>query len=392
MKILILASNKKTSNISPEDWKSFNEYELILFTNYINENSTQETRNKFKDVFSKVNFYKNYSTNGNLELDAVKEKVDLVISYSEIDVLRAGRIRSVLNISGIKEPEAILFRNKVLMKEIARKNQILVPEYIVAKNSFDLINFIKYIGFPVVVKPIYGRACVETYILKNWEHVNNYLENIGISSSISDSPRLIEEFNNGEFYCIDCLYSEGNEIISLIGKYLTTPYDYYKNGKAGALIRLQKNNSTYSLLNSFTKNLINNVFKINSTELFHIEVFKKDDQLYLCEIACRLGGLIIDKEIGAIINGDIKKLHLEQTLNIADNLTEINDTWGWYVLPSKEYKESYSVIKDLPVKSIITNLENDMTSQKEETYFIFCCESYEIGVEVIELLNKTFLN
>lgn len=392
MKILILASNKKTSNISPEDWKTFNDYELILYTNYINENSNQETRNRFKDVFSRINFYRNYSTNGNLELHAVEENVDLVVSYSEIDVLRAARIRSELNISGIQEPMAMLFRNKVLMKELARKNKILVPEYAVAKNSFDLTNFINTIGFPIVVKPIYGRACIETYILENWDHVNNYLENIGTSSSISDSSWLLEEFNNGDFYCIDCLYSKGEEIISLIGKYYTTPYDYYKNGKPGALIRLKKNNPTYRLLNSFAKNLINNVFKINSTELFHIEVFKKDDQLFLCEIACRLGGLVIDKEIGAIINGDIKKLHLEQTLNIADNLTETSDTWGWYVLPNKENKVTLRNIKDLPVKSIFTNLENNMTPKKEEAYFIFCCESYEIGVEVIELLNKTFLN
>lgn len=54
---------------------------------------------------------------------------ETIIASSEYDVLRAGKLRTMLGIKGQSYESGLLFRNKVLMKERLQSAGVRVPNF-----------------------------------------------------------------------------------------------------------------------------------------------------------------------------------------------------------------------------------------------------------------------
>lgn len=79
----------------------------------------------------------------------------------------------------------------------------------------------------------------------------------------------------------------------------------FVGGKSLGSYTLSGSNSLYRPLCEFSRYLLEQVFPTPVHSLFHIESFVgKDDQIMLCEIACRLGGndLVAEVELAYGVN------------------------------------------------------------------------------------------
>ncbi|TAK72685.1 MAG: hypothetical protein EPO11_09765, partial [Gammaproteobacteria bacterium] len=80
-----------------------------------------------------------------------------IIVMAEVDILRTARVRGELKIEGQDLFSAVSFRDKHVMKTIAQKNNVLVPRFRKITNTFDLLDFIRIVDYPIIIKPLAAR-------------------------------------------------------------------------------------------------------------------------------------------------------------------------------------------------------------------------------------------
>ncbi|WP_150463471.1 ATP-grasp domain-containing protein [Francisella sp. XLW-1] len=149
---------------------------------------------------------------------------------------------------------------------------------------------------------------------------------------------IVENYIDGEVYHIDGLVSNNRAILISPAKYHSNCLDYVNGNNLGSYT-LMSNNKYYDPLYKFAEYLVTNVYHMPIHSLFHIEVFiDKNDKITLCEIACRLGGNNLSKEIELAYGVDINLLFLELVYNKSNQSIISNkpkSCGGRYLIPPK---------------------------------------------------------
>lgn len=284
-----------------ETWlKDLNE-ELVLLT-------SENYANQFKKGYKEVFLFENYDFNNAVEFKALqlyeKSPYRLVIATAERDILRAAKIREYLGLEGQSWESALSFRDKVKMKTILQKANIRVPYFSYLESVVDLYHFIRHYGYPVVVKPVDGMGSRNTEILYNDEDTVRLLQH-GLPPGLE-----VEEFIEGEMYHVDGLVLNGELKFCWPSKYLNHCLAFQDGDYLGSYMLSPSNPLTQRLIQYVTS-----ILKILPTPLhtsFHAEVFHTpDDELILCEIACRTGGSRICAEYRHAFEVDLTGLAVQ---------------------------------------------------------------------------------
>lgn len=269
-----------------EVWlKDLNE-ELVLLT-------SKTYADHFTKGYKKVFSFENYDFNSAVEFKALQlyeeSPYRFVIATAERDILRAAKIREYLGLEGQSWESALSFRDKVKMKTILQKANVRVPHFAYLESVVDLYQFIRNHGYPVVVKPVDGMGSRNTEILYHDEDTIRFLEH-GLPPGLE-----VEEFIEGEMYHVDGLVLNGELKLCWPSKYLNHCLAFQEGDYLGSYL-LSPNNPLTQRLRQYVTSILN-ILPTPLHTSFHAEVFHTpNDELILCEIACRTGGSRICEE------------------------------------------------------------------------------------------------
>ncbi|MCC7429389.1 ATP-grasp domain-containing protein [bacterium] len=249
-------------------------------------------------VFNEVFTVEDASNQEQLEKAIVEisrnREVFALLNIHESRQLLVGRLRDKFGISGIGEETAQRFRDKALMKKIFKENGILCANYKKVESEKEVRDFNLGNSFPLILKPLLGAGCNNTFLIYDNKQFENSLKAVAITPK---NPVIIEEFIEGVEGTFDAFVINGKIVFHSITTYHPTPLDAMLNSWIQPLCMFNKNidNPEFDDIRETSKQVVD-AMKVG-TSMIHLEWFRrqKDGKIYVGEIAARpAGGTIID--------------------------------------------------------------------------------------------------
>jgi hypothetical protein len=135
-------------------------------------------------------------------------KIDRLDSLNEYWLDTEARLRDDFNICGLREKDMKNIKCKSAMKEVYQKIGLRVAKGKIAKTLHDAEQFIKDVGYPIVLKPDTGVGATSTH------KINNASELKKVFAEITENVSYImEEFITGDIYSFDGLADSSSNAI-----------------------------------------------------------------------------------------------------------------------------------------------------------------------------------
>lgn len=309
MSKVLLATRRLMIETPANEWSSLVDEDTMLVTENESLSYREYINTHFSNLFKNVSFVDDYLyQDDKLEqtvLNLSKEtQIEKIVCLAEVDIVRSAKLRSLLGINGQNTASAILFRNKFAMKSLAQQKGLSTPKFSLVVFKDDIEKFVEQATYPLILKPVDGRGSQNVLVIENKTDIESCLKNY------NNQPILAEEFIDGDMYHIDGFFT-GNELRFIsVSQYVGKCLDFV-HGKPLVSCTLENANPLRRKLVNFGTTLLKDVFPTPDDTLFHIEVFYRKNEIYLCEVACRLGGGMIFKEIETAYNINIKTEYLK---------------------------------------------------------------------------------
>lgn len=149
----------------------------------------------------------------------------LIGSFEQLQVPLAV-VREHLGLAGLSVATARNFRDKSTMKDVFERIGVPCARYRLIERSQDAQDFIRDVGFPVVVKPPAGAGAVSTFRLDSAEELSEYLAHHPPQPA---RPALFEEFLQGEEHSFDSVCIDGRIVWHSISSYRPSPLTVVQN-------------------------------------------------------------------------------------------------------------------------------------------------------------------
>ncbi|MEU2085509.1 ATP-grasp domain-containing protein [Streptomyces albus] len=231
-----------------------------------------------------VDDYTSPRVDGLIDTLCASGRIERVLTTAESDVVRAARARERYGLPGQRTASALAFRDKSLMRRLAARHGVAVPEAAVARDAGDLVDFARAHGLPVVVKPADGAGSVGVRVLRDQRQLRS-------CPLPADRTQLVERFVPGTVCHVDGLMSEGTVLHAVPSRYLHPNLDTATDGIPSISGMLAPGDPLAPRLTEATAAVVAALPPVPVPTAFHAEFFHTlDDTLVLCEIACRPGG------------------------------------------------------------------------------------------------------
>jgi biotin carboxylase len=257
-------------------------------------------------AYRHVEAVRGYDVNGYVEMRALqlarRHGVRHIVATQERDLERAAQLREILGLEGQRPHSAAAFRDKVEMKQLARDAGIPVAPHAEVECATDLIDFAGRFGFPLVLKPRNGGGSVDLRIIAGPEELDELLAGETLAPDDAQPNLIAEAFVPGPMCHVDGLVVNGRMVVAWASQYLYALASYQTDRGGRRDVTLDRDDPLGRRLLAFTERVIQALPGPNAFA-FHAEVFHTpDDELVLCEIACRPGGASI-RDIGRTLFG-----------------------------------------------------------------------------------------
>lgn len=292
--LILLAPYKILKEHSESDWISAIGPESYILTCASEE---EEVKSHFKKIARRILFFKDFNDNPYVEIKALELAkeigTDCVIALSEVDLLRAARVKDALNPLQSNEEAVLHYRDKFLMKQTLSTNGIKISPMQVVRSSLDIMKFIQKYNYPVVLKPRDGRGSSGVKVIHNHEELKEYLSK---KQSSTFYNLMVEKYLKADLINVNGLYIKGSPVIISPVLSMVNCLDYLAGETMGFLM-LSIDNPLYSQAVKLTSDIIEKSLPEIPNMLFHLEAFITEGELVVCEIACRLGGAGVNIEL-----------------------------------------------------------------------------------------------
>jgi len=304
MNILLLEKFFKPSDIGPVlnaffDAIKNDSVNIYLFTS---TDSKDFIPNHVKARLAGIQYFDHYYTTPLIELAAINLNdtfpFERVIALREFDLIRAANIRTYLKIPGPNSKQIEIFRDKYLMKCKALSSGYSLKPFAAIDNSIDLLNFIKKISYPIIVKPRKKGGGLGFQHLRDDNELEKYLNMLAKTTDVDQNLDLIaEKYLDMPMMHIDGVFHKGKPIAIIASEYVGlkahhnfSAEAYYATHYSGSLT-LDPSSAIAQTLCSYTEMMLNHFDSI-STYGFHVELWVDDNNnnIFLNEIAARMGG------------------------------------------------------------------------------------------------------
>ena len=131
-------------------------------------------------------------------------KIDWIESMNEYWLEQDARLRTDFNVTtGIREDRISFIKEKSLMKKLYLEAGIPTARQHVVSDREAGKNFLREVGYPVIVKPDVGVGATHTWKLENDADLEAFYDHLPAA------PYVMEEFIAGEIYSYDAILNSG---------------------------------------------------------------------------------------------------------------------------------------------------------------------------------------
>ncbi|MBT2830604.1 ATP-grasp domain-containing protein [Staphylococcus coagulans] len=327
MTILMLSSTAHAKT-PYDEWFPDTAEQMILFC-------PAERKDSYADEnYLRIEAFEHYMVNPDIEMRALElsaqYNITHVLSISEFDVIRAAKIRALLNIEGQSLISAEAYRDKVLMKQLLQSTAVKTPHFDKAIDGVNIQRFVEKYGYPVVLKPIDGSGSSDVVIARKQQDIDMFLQ------THPDIGRYeIEQFIDGEMYHIDGLVHNAEVKCAYVSHYYNGCLAF-KDYQPLASYMLKKDHSLSQALQQEVKQVVAALPTLPNGS-FHAEFFvTPTNDIYFCEIASRTGGGEIGRMLEHAIGMQLNQMSLYLQTGRADEVnghTQIQRYGGFILLP-----------------------------------------------------------
>lgn len=282
---------------------------------------------------------------------------DAAITFWEDDVPLLAKVCKAFKLMGNSYDTAVKTRNKFEMRKRLKDTGLGSPNFHLVKNSKDLKKAIENIGFPAVMKPVWGSDSEFVILVKNDEEAKNTLsyllqnctEHFNPIFKYNQSTFLFEEYMEGMEVSVEGYSQYGiPHVIGIHEKQPIKPPYFVEYGDI-APARLDEENETK--VKKLAESALIAMGVQNS--LSHIEIKITPEGPKIVEVASRMGGDDIYFNVKQIWGIDMIELGLTIALNQTVNFkpkTQLEKIICRYFIPESS--------------GIVTKIENLQEIQK----------------------------
>lgn len=150
--------------------------------------------------------------------------IDRVLANWEPLVMLAARLRERWGLPGMSVDTVRGFRDKHLMKERLLAAGLRVPRARRVHTAKDIWETAEQIGFPLILKPIAGAGCADTYHVTSKQELERVIPRLGGLPEAS-----CEEYIEGEEFTYDTVSIAGKPRMENVTQYLPKPLEARTN-------------------------------------------------------------------------------------------------------------------------------------------------------------------
>ena len=217
-----------------------------------------------------------------------------IVPLDDYDVETAAALREHLRLPGLGETVVRYFRDKLAMRQQARANDILVPEFTPVFNYDRLHAFMDRVPPPWVLKPRSEAGAMGIKKVYSAEEVWRWLDQLGDQQSFFH----LEQFIPGEVYHVDSIIWNGQVQFALPHKYTQPPMNVAHEGGVFVTRTLPRQSAESEQLLALNQKLLK-AFQI-PRGVTHTEFIRaQDGRIYFLETAARVGGANIEQLVEA---------------------------------------------------------------------------------------------
>ncbi len=149
-----------------------------------------------------------------------------IVGVLEVIQVQLAKLREHFGVPGTDPDTADLFRDKARMKDRLRAAGLPVAKHALIRTRSDAEQFMRLVGFPMVLKPPAGMGAKATFRVNSAEDLFRAIGGMGASAQ---SPVLAEEFLTGVEGSFDTVTTGGVPRADSISYYLPTPLQVLEN-------------------------------------------------------------------------------------------------------------------------------------------------------------------
>ncbi len=221
-------------------------------------------------------------------------RYERIVALDEFDQETAALAREHLRLPGMGVTAARNFRDKLAMREVARRGGVLVPEFSQVAHHRSLWEWMERTaseghGPPWLLKPRESASAIGIKKVAEQAEVWPLLESLGDEASF----HLMESFVPGEIYHVDAISWEGEVVMAASHKYGKPPMQTMHEGGVFTTRTLDRDIEEAKGLeaaNAQTLKALGMVSGVSHTEFIRAYA---DGRLYFLESAARVGGAFI---------------------------------------------------------------------------------------------------
>ena len=243
--------------------------------------------------------FANYATDDLIPLVAdemiARHGLERIIVLAEADILRAAEIRCRRGIPGQLPDDALLFRDKTLMKHAVSAANIAVAPHREVRSALELHDAVAELGYPCVVKPPHGRGSCGVSVLDDAEALRTFLRTGPFSDQGRTIPWLVEAFQYGDQYRVDGVCRGGRVVFAAAAVYVNTHLDFLGGGYMGSVMLPAESREAQTVL-ELARSVLEDALPAFDGG-FHLEAFLTLQGPVFSEVGARIGGGSIPEEV-----------------------------------------------------------------------------------------------
>ncbi|CAN8066135.1 unnamed protein product [Agarophyton chilense] len=150
-------------------------------------------------------------------------RFDAVTTYYEDAVPLAARIATALGVNTNSIESCEKARNKRMTRQTMAEAGLPVPRFKRILSADDIQPACDYVGFPVILKPVFGAASMGVTLAQSVQEAAQAYEKLFSSFDVNDdtiwaqgTEMVIEEYYDGDEFDIDVLLSEGTVVYAKV--------------------------------------------------------------------------------------------------------------------------------------------------------------------------------
>jgi biotin carboxylase len=226
---------------------------------------------------------------------ARSQRIDRIVALDEFDMENVSTLREQMRLPGMGLTTVRYFRDKLAMRARAKEAGIRVPEFVHVLNYDDLIEYMRRVPAPWLLKPRSQASGIGMKKIHSPEELWPWLDQLGDQQS----NYLLEHFVPGKVYHVDSIASERKVVFAEVHAYGTPPLTTSHEGGVFTTSTLREDAAEFEELQSLNRQVLDDLGFVRGVT--HAEFLKSDadGQFYFLEVAARVGGAYISDVIEA---------------------------------------------------------------------------------------------